>query len=134
MIPVSQHHCRNICFIPVIKETMIVLRILFFLPMIKGLINHQHTLFIASSEKSFCRRIMSTSDCIISICLQQFYFTRLRPIQRSRPQQTIIMVYTATFQFQRQIIQLKSFLRTERYSTAAKRNRYLIQHFMPRTN
>ena len=112
---------------------MIVLRILFFLPMIKSLINYQHTLLITSSEKSFCRRIVSTSDCIISICLQQFYFTHLRPIQRSSSQQTIIMMYTATFQFQRQIIQLKSFFRTERNGTDTKRNRYLIQHLMPGT-
>ena len=65
--------------------------------------------------------------------LQQFYFTHLRPIQRSSSQQTIIMMYTATFQFQRQIIQLKSFFRTERNGTDTKRNRYLIQHLMPGT-
>src|SRR5882762_3772073 len=127
MIPVALYHCLYVTLRPFIKIYRIVILILLCSPAIECLIYDHQSLLVTGIQKSFRRRIVRRSDSIEAGRPEQFNPSFFRPVISCCSQTAIVMVYTASIDLYRLIVECKAFFGRKCYAAYTELGVYLIQ-------
>ena len=134
MVPVAQHHRRDIALPPRVKIIPIVELHLVRLPRIERLIQHQQPEPVARIQKCRRRRIVRRPHRVVPRPLQQLHPPLLGPVKRRRPQRPVIVVHAPTRQLHRLSIQQQPRLRRPRQRPYPERRLHLVHHLAALAN
>ncbi len=123
MIAVAQHHRAEVALPPVGEVRVIVLRVggLLALPLIEGLVHHQHAQAVARVEKRGRGRVVAGADGVEAVRLHQLDAALLGAIDRGGAEQAVVVVQAAALQLDALAVDAQAALRVHFHSADAER-------------
>ncbi len=129
MIAVTVYHRIQVALPPVIEGDMIIANIFSVTPTIECFVNDQHSQSVASLEEGGGRWVVRTTNGIEPACLEQLNLARFRTRVGSRPQNSVIVMHTASLQQSRNAVEQEPFLGTEFDTADSKRGAFGVGNF-----